>query len=399
MTTAQPPTPLSILLVEADEGDAVLVQECLLRAGFAEGGTTWVRSIADAHRALADQPRVVILDINMPDAAGIELVRDIVGRAPDIPVIVLTDTPDARESDALAVGAQDYIAKDEIGPDLLGRSVRYAVERKRVQLTQLQLRDAQLNTAEKARLERGLLPTPLLRTDRVSCSTYYRPGRNHAVLGGDFFDVVETPDGRIRAVVGDVMGHGPDEAALGVHLRVAWRTLVLAGAEDTQVLPQLAALLTAETAGMDAFVTACDVTIDPDAETALVRVAGHPAPLVCSEGKTSYTEVETGLPLGVDPGDGDRDRWAATGGWPESRVELPRGSSIILYTDGLLDAYAVESDPDSIGLEELVHAVLALAEGGGDVSSWIRTIIGSAPNQSPDDTAVVVLTTSGPEEP
>lgn len=398
MTTAEQPASLTILLIEDDDGDAVLVQECLLRAGFAEGGTTWARSIADARRALADQPRVVILDIDLPDAAGIESVRDVVGRAPDVPVIVLTDSRGEDGSDALAVGAQDYIAKGELGPELLGRSIRYAVERKRAQLTQQQLRDARVNAAEKARLERGLLPTPLLRTDRVSCSTYYRPGRNHAVLGGDFFDVVETADGRIRAVVGDVMGHGPDEAALGVHLRVAWRTLVLAGTPDADVLARLDALLAAETAGMDGFVTACDVTLDPDEEAVLIRVAGHPAPLVCAEGKTSYADAEIDLPLGVAAADGEQDRRTATGGWPETRVDLPRGSSLILYTDGLLDAYAVRSDRHSIGLDELVHAVLALAEGGGDVSSWIRTIIGSAPNQSVDDTAVVVLTTSRPDE-
>ena len=74
----------------------------------------------------------------------------------------------------------------------------------------------------------GCCPKPLLRDDFVAGPAYYRPGRNLAVLGGDFYDVVEMPDGRVRAVIGDVMGHGPDEAALGVHLRVAWRSLVLA---------------------------------------------------------------------------------------------------------------------------------------------------------------------------
>src|SRR5205085_1363435 len=98
----------------------------------------------------------------------------------------------------------------------------------------------------------------------VSCATYYQPGRNLAVLGGDFFDVVETPDGRVRAVIGDVMGHGPDEAALGVHLRVAWRTLVLAGVDEDRILSTLSRLLTADKSAGGRFVTACDITIDAD---------------------------------------------------------------------------------------------------------------------------------------
>jgi serine phosphatase RsbU (regulator of sigma subunit) len=194
---------------------------------------------------------------------------------------VLTGRHDGAGTEALAAGAQDYLVKDDITGDLLGRSIRYAVERKRAQRTSQQLREARLNSAEKSRLERGLLPTPLLHSDRVECSTYYQPGRDHAVLGGDFFDVVETPSGNVRVLIGDVMGHGPDEAAIGVHLRVAWRTLVLAGAPDAQILPTLSTLLEAETGGQAGFVTACDATIEPDG-TASVRVAGHPAPTCTS---------------------------------------------------------------------------------------------------------------------
>jgi serine phosphatase RsbU (regulator of sigma subunit) len=245
-----------------------------------------------------------------------------------------------------------------------------------------------MSAAEQGRLERGLLPTPLLRTAAVRCSTYYRPGRDNAVLGGDFFDVIETTDGRIRAVIGDVMGHGPDEAALGVHLRVAWRTLLLAGAPDEEILPSLALLLEAEQDEHPRYVTVCDLAIDGDVAT--VRIAGHPAPIVCVDGTPRYPELDVGAPLGVTmPPELDR-------GWPENRLPVPPGSSVLLYTDGLLDAYFVDLDSDSLGIAELVAAVQTCIRSGDDAKTWIPTLVGSAPRESIDDTAVVVLTVAGP---
>ena len=93
------------------------------------------------------------------------------------------------------------------------------------------------------------------------------------------------------------MGHGPDEAALGVHLRVAWRTLVLADVADDQILVALSRLLEAESPG-GIFVTVCDVTIDRDLGLT-IRVAGHPPPLLCAEGAASYLDVAFGPPLGI----------------------------------------------------------------------------------------------------
>jgi serine phosphatase RsbU (regulator of sigma subunit) len=387
-----------ILLVEDDEGDAILVRACLAEAGVLPGDVVWVRTLAEATRAVGHGPRCVLLDLGLPDADGLLALTTVIEASPDVPVIVLTGRHDP-SGDALAVGAQDYLVKDDINADLLGRSIRYAVERKRAQRTSQQLREARLSSAEKARLERGLLPTPLLRTDAVECSNYYRPGRDHAVLGGDFFDVVETAGGLVRAVIGDVMGHGPDEAALGVHLRVAWRTLVLAGTPDEQILPTLATLLEAETEGHPGFVTACDLTIDVEMGTVAMRVAGHPAPLRCAHGKTMYLDVAVGRPLGVEaPGAEDATRYASTG-WPETRTSLDPGSSLILYTDGLLDAYVALTDDASLGIEELVGAVTRCATDGGSVASWIPSLVGTAPNESVDDTAVVVITTrAAPEQ-
>jgi serine phosphatase RsbU (regulator of sigma subunit) len=305
---------------------------------------------------------------------------------------VLTGRHDRTGTDAVSAGAQDYLIKDDITPELLHRSIRYAVERHRALVAELQLREEKILLAQNARLERGLLPKPRLRSRFVSCATYYQPGRNLAVLGGDFFDIVETADGRVRAVIGDVMGHGPDEAALGVHLRVAWRTLVLAGVDDRDILAALSRLLSAEQSGGGGrFVTACDLTIDRD-HGVLLRTAGHPAPLVCSDGAAEYLEPEIGPPLGVEGITGAARRWPESGGWPVTTARFGAGTTLILYTDGLLDAYRLPANRASLGTDELLEATRAALGSGGEVGDWLATIVAAAPTRSVDDTAVVALT-------
>jgi serine phosphatase RsbU (regulator of sigma subunit) len=375
-------TATPILLVEDDHGDAVLVKACLYEAGVPDDAVIWTRTLADSLAALEQRPRCVLLDLGLPDSDGWSAVHKMVEAAPHVAVIVLTGRHERDSIEALAAGAQDYLVKDSISGELLERSIRYATERKRAQRAQEQLREARMSANEQARLERGLLPTPLLHNTGVSCSTYYQPGRDHAVLGGDFYDVVETPDGRVRAVIGDVMGHGPDEAALGVHLRVAWRTLLLAGTPDEQILPTLARLLDAEQDHRRRYVTVCDLTLH--AGRATIRLAGHPAPVLCVDGKCAYPQLAVGPPLGVE----------SDPSWADNAVATPPDTTLLLYTDGLLDAYSTNPESDTLGIDELVCALQSCLQTD-DAPSWISRLVGSAPRQSVDDTAVVVLRVEG----
>ncbi|WP_375490601.1 PP2C family protein-serine/threonine phosphatase [uncultured Jatrophihabitans sp.] len=370
-----------ILLVEDDHGDAVLVQACLAEAGVADAAITWARTLADARVALSGAPACVLLDLGLPDAVGFSGVEAMVAAAPTTAVIVLTGRQERDGLGALSAGAQDYLVKDAITGELLERSIRYAIERKRAQEAQQQLREYALTAGEQARLERGLLPVPLLRTDAVACTTFYRPG-NNAVLGGDFYDVIEGAGGRVRAVIGDVMGHGPDEAAIGVHLRVAWRTLVLAGTPDEQLLPNLALLLEAESDKAARFVTVCSVTIGSDGMT--VRTAGHPAPLLNAHGRTDYLEVRVGQPLGLT-------RTPDSSFWPATTVPVDSGTTVVLYSDGLLDAH-FDAAGDGIGVPGLVAAVDRHLASGAPAEAWLPDLVGLAPRNSVDDKAVVVLT-------
>lgn len=373
----------AILLVEDDPGDALLVQASLQEVGVPERAIAWARTLTEALTLLASsRPGCVLLDLGLPDSDGYSGVRDMVSAAPDTAVIVLTGRQERDGAGALSVGAQDYLVKDAITGELLERSIRYAVERKRAQEAQRQLLEVQLSAAEQARLERGLLPSPRLSTDAIAVATYYRPGRDNAVLGGDFYDIVEIGPGHVRAIIGDVMGHGPDEAALGVHLRVAWRAMLFAGVPDDEIMSNLAKLLASEESSHVRYVTACDVTLRGN--RLLLRVAGHPAPIIGRHGGAAYPDVRVGPPIGV--------RFPGGAQWPVTEHALEPGSSVLLYSDGLLEAYQDDPADESLGIDALVAAMADATRSEAPPSSWIAGLVAGAPRESVDDTAAVVLT-------
>jgi serine phosphatase RsbU (regulator of sigma subunit) len=318
---------LRILLVEDDEGDAFLVRELLAEAG-APFDLTVATSLREA-RGLLVGVECVLLDLGLPDAEGIDGLRKLLAVAGGAAVCVLTGRSDEHLGvQAVAEGAQDYLVKGQVDGVLLIRSLRYAVERKRALENARRLREAELREAESARLERGLLPKPLKRDDfAIAVEPFYRSGRAMGLLGGDFYDVVQIGDDRLHVIVGDVCGHGVDEAALGVELRVAWRALVLAGVPEEQVLPSLEQVLMSERRAREVFATVASAVIDLPANRATVRVAGHPPPVVLSGGRAAPVEVRTGIVLGVRP--------APT---PATELEFDGHDwSMLMYTDGLIE--------------------------------------------------------------
>jgi serine phosphatase RsbU (regulator of sigma subunit) len=320
-----------VLLVEDDPGDVFLVQELIaevdpgVRVVVAES----VREVLD--RGLLAQCDCVLLDLNLPGSAGLDGLRQVLGADDTAAVCVLTGLDDEHLGiAAVAVGAQDYLVKGKADGEVLIRAIRYAVERRRAEASLLRLREEQLVAAESVRLERGLLPSPLLAGSAVRARNFYRSGRKRALLGGDFFDAVLGPSGTVHAIIGDVSGHGPDEAALGALLRVSWRALVLAGVDEPQLLPKLQEVFVSERHDRSLFTTVCAVAIDEARDggepSALVRLAGHPPPIVLGDTPRSVTP-RIGPPLGIVP----------NARWDSLTVPLQRHWGLLLYTDGLIE--------------------------------------------------------------
>jgi serine phosphatase RsbU (regulator of sigma subunit) len=321
-------SPIRILLVEDDAGDALLVQELLAISG-AQVDIVRAETLADARREDLAGVDCVLLDLDLPDAQGLTALHALKTDRADLAVLVLTGFDDERRGmEAVGAGAQDYLVKGQIDGQGLTRAVRYAVERRRADDARQQLELARAHAEENARLERGLLPAPLVTDPGLQLTAHYRPGRRRALLGGDFYDAVQDETGAVHAVIGDVSGHGPDAAALGVCLRIAWRTLVLGGREADELLPTVQRVHVHERHFTWMFTTLCMATIAPDRRSVSIRLAGHPPPLLISDGgieALSPPHVEP--PLGVV----DDIRWDA------HEHELPERWSLLLYTDGLIE--------------------------------------------------------------
>jgi serine phosphatase RsbU (regulator of sigma subunit) len=350
-----------ILLVEDDAGDALLVEELLADTGLTHT-LSWTQTMAGALADLAGQtPDCVLLDLHLPDASGVGAIQTLEAACPHTAVIVLTGLAESRAGEqAVANGAQDYLVKGQVTADLLDRVVRYAVHRKQAERANAELRENRIHAQENTRLERGLLPAPLLHDDQVNATMRYLPGRQRALLGGDFLDVVQSGGrdgtdvrdgdagrGAVHAVIGDVSGHGPDEAALGVCLRITWRALVLAGHRGSELLGLLEQVLVAERPRDDMFATCSTVTLDPRERTATVYLAGHHEPLLCADGGAREIEAAHGPALGIVPGGGS---------WRPTEVPLPDKGALLLYTDGLIEGYRGPGKDrlETAGLVELI---------------------------------------------
>ncbi len=145
------------------------------------------------------------------------------------------------------------------------------------------------------------------------------------LVGGDFHDVLARNDGSLVIVIGDVEGKGVKAAGLTETVRSAVRALALRESSPATILTVVNELLLQGAA--EQFVTALLITFDPARGRGLLSSAGHPPPLHLELEQARFLAVDPGLPLGV---------LATT--YTERPFELGVGASLVLYTDGLIEA-------------------------------------------------------------
>ncbi|KOU40487.1 protein phosphatase [Streptomyces sp. WM4235] len=219
-------------------------------------------------------------------------------------------------------------------------------------------------------LQRSLLPHSLPEQGTVELAHRYLPAESS--VGGDWFDVIPLSGTRVALLVGDVVGHGLHAAATMGHLRTATRNfaeLDLAPDEVLTHLDNLVGRLDGGDGGRESLIGAtCLYAIyDPTTQMCTMARAGHPPPaLVSPDGSVSFPDLPAGLPLGL-------------GGLPfeTAEIHLPENSSLVLYTDGLIEDRHRDID------EDLARLRRALAH----------------PDRAPEETCDAIMATVAPRHP
>ncbi len=193
-------------------------------------------------------------------------------------------------------------------------------------------------------LQRSLLTSEVVEPAGLQVVTRYMPALADAQVGGDWYDAFQTRDGTTTLVIGDVMGHDTEAAALMGQLR----TLVRAIAVDRGEAP--GAVLTrvdqaAQALGINTTATAVVAQVFDGEPGGGRRLrwsnAGHPPPvLIESDGTVRLLETPADLLLGL----------GTTAQRADHEVALPPGSTVLLFTDGLVEG---RLQPLEIGLRRL----------------------------------------------
>jgi PAS domain S-box-containing protein len=260
--------------------------------------------------------------------------------------------------------------------------------------------DAQAQAELSRRLQSGLLPSLSLADPALQLRTRYRPGHERALLGADFFDALPLDDGTVALLIGDVAGHGPAEAAVGVALRSAWRALVLTGHGPEDLLDGLDKVLACNRQSEELFATVCCCWVDPDRERVTVALAGHPPPLLARDGTVEAVEVPAGPALGI------LDHGYL---WEAGVLAAGDAWTLLCYTDGLVEGRERPGSVERFGIEALAAAAAGLLDGAAGLDPVLDGLLDRVHEANggdlSDDVAILCLsrgrppTGPGPEGP
>ena len=359
----------AILLLEEDRRELVARAAKGLEEEVERGFTLPVGA-GFAGRVAATQQPVVVEDL---DNSPIEIVNPLMRQKGvrsllGVPLIV-----EGRLVGVLHVGTlerRDFDSDDVHLLRTVGDRVALAIEHRRL---------TEVRTAAR-HLQQRLLPQALPEIPELDLAARYLPAE--AGVGGDWYDVIALPSGRVGVAIGDVVGKGAQAAAYMGELRSVLRAYAL---EELAPAPALARLARFVDLIRGQMATLVYGIIDPGESRMRIARAGHPYPLlVHPERGATYLTSGGGPPLGV-PG---------VDSFPEHESAIEAGSTLLLYTDGLVERRGKRIRDPEAALAETASASPLDPETLCDnvLSRFVRG------QSSQDDVALLAVRNAGIDE-
>jgi PAS domain S-box-containing protein len=225
-------------------------------------------------------------------------------------------------------------------------------------------------------LQASLLPDHLGQLPGISVAARYVAGSQEAEVGGDFYDAVELPGGRLAFAIGDVEGHDMTAATAMGELRSALRAYLLVTQDPGAVISMLDAFVVHQP--MQRLATTCLVILDTVNRTIALASAGHPLPYIAHPGASAaLVAAVPGPPLGIGGGT-----------WAVANLELTPEGTLALFTDGLIDEGRSDSPQKAEALRTLINTHQS-AESGSLADAIVRGLGPSSPRG--DDLALLVV--------
>jgi serine phosphatase RsbU (regulator of sigma subunit) len=223
-------------------------------------------------------------------------------------------------------------------------------------------------------LQHALLPGLMPEIAGVEIATRYEAGIDVMEIGGDWFDVIPSPDEGFVFVVGDVSGRGVHAAVVMASLHFAIRAYAAQGDAPSEILTKLCALLDIGRDGH--FATVLCGHVDKDRRRLALSSAGHLPPLLVSNGKGTFVDVAIGPPIGT----------VSDATYASTSIDVPAGSTLLAFTDGLVERRGEIVD---VGLESLRQSAIRTDRPLDRVLSDVIDELTS--NGSDDDIAILGL--------
>ena len=340
------------------------------------------------------QPDLVICDLRMPQMGGLELIRQVSERAPQLPVIVVSGAGVMSDAvEALRLGAADYLIKPLEDLAVLEHSVRRALDRSRLVLENQRYRDkleaanreleASLHLLQEdqtagRQVQMNMLPESPWAAGEFAFAHQIIPS---LYLSGDFVDYFRVDERRIAFYLADVSGHGASSAFVTVLLKFMTTRLMfelkrskMREFKPSEVLSHINRGLINSKLGKH--VTMVGGVIDEESGLLTYAVGGHlPLPVLYTPDHARYLEGR-GLPVGLFE--------EAT--YQDLVVELPPQFSLSLMSDGILDLLPGDT------LKDKETALPEIVKSAGGSLDGLRQRFGLATlGEMPDDIALLVL--------